>query len=73
VESETSVVLRIMTNYIQILATTAAFNLQWPDELEKFFGLIQSVSESNESYISFECFLQDCKTALLTNIYSWVR
>jgi len=63
-ESETSVVLRIMTNYIQILATTAAFNLDWPSYLESFFGIVQSVSESTESYISFDCFLQDSKPFL---------
>ena len=32
-ESETSVVLRIMMNYIQILTTAAAYNLGWPSYL----------------------------------------
>jgi len=59
-ESETSAVLRMMTNYIQILTATAAFNLQWPEYLDRMFSAITNIGDSSESYISFDCILQEC-------------
>ncbi len=58
-ESETSVVTRIMLNYVQIFTSAAAFNLDWPKYLTEFFGIFSSVGEVAESLISFDCFLQD--------------
>ncbi|CDW83870.1 UNKNOWN [Stylonychia lemnae] len=58
-ESETSIVLRIILNYVQILTSAAAFNLDWPYYLQVFFGAYQSVGEVAETFISFDCFLED--------------
>eukprot|EP00347_Sterkiella_histriomuscorum_P004896 403358673 len=58
-ESETSVVIRIFLNYVQILSSAAAFNLEWPVYLQSFFNIFGSVGEISESFISFDCFLQD--------------
>eukprot|EP00347_Sterkiella_histriomuscorum_P018648 403344713 len=58
-ESETSVIIRILLNYVQILTSAAAFNLEWPVYLQQFFNIFGSVGEISESFISFDCFLQD--------------
>ena len=58
-ESETSIVTRIMLNYVQIFTSAAAYNLDWPTYLTEFFGIFSSVGEVAESLISFDCFLQD--------------
>jgi len=60
-ESESSVVLRIMTNYVQIVGTIATFNLSWPTYLAHFFNVASTVNEATESYISFDCFMKESK------------
>ena len=35
-DSSYSILFRIMTNYIQVVGTTATFNLAWPDEILGF-------------------------------------
>ncbi|CDW72378.1 UNKNOWN [Stylonychia lemnae] len=58
-ENQTSVIIRIILNHIQILSTAAAFNLQWPQQFSEFLGFYTSVGEIAESLISFDCFLKD--------------
>ncbi|CDW73872.1 UNKNOWN [Stylonychia lemnae] len=58
-ESETSIVIRILLNYIQVLTSAAAFNLNWPYYLQAFFGIYSEVGQIAENIISFDCFLQD--------------
>ena len=35
-DSPISILMRIMTNYIQVVGTAASFNLSWPEELATF-------------------------------------
>eukprot|EP00347_Sterkiella_histriomuscorum_P011816 403370990 len=58
-ESETSIAIRILMNYFHILTSAASFNLNWPAYLEKFLGIYSAVGQSAETFISFDCFLQD--------------
>eukprot|EP00347_Sterkiella_histriomuscorum_P022190 403331357 len=58
-ESQTSVVLRIFLSYIQIVTSTAAFNLSWPKYLQNFFGMVSTVGEAAESTVSLDCFIYD--------------
>eukprot|EP00347_Sterkiella_histriomuscorum_P016874 403351514 len=58
-ESETSITIRILLNYFHILTSAASFNLDWPVYLQKFLGIYSAVGETAESFISFDCFLQD--------------
>jgi hypothetical protein len=38
-ESNTSIVVRIFLNYIQVFTLAAAFNLEWPQYLKDFFSV----------------------------------
>eukprot|EP00347_Sterkiella_histriomuscorum_P020666 403336934 len=58
-ESETSIILRIILNYFQILTSAAAYQLNWPSYLEQFFGIYTQVGQAAEAFISFDCFLTD--------------
>eukprot|EP00347_Sterkiella_histriomuscorum_P012735 403367418 len=58
-ESETSITIRILLNYFHILTSASSFNLDWPVYVQKFFGIYSAVGETAESFISFDCFLQD--------------
>ena len=57
-ESDTSVILRIATNYFQITTTVGAMNFSWPDSFKSFLGAFDVIGSSMESFISLECFLQ---------------
>ncbi len=42
-------------NYVQILTTTAAFNLDWPSYVKQYLEIIVSVGEASEAFISVDC------------------
>eukprot|EP00347_Sterkiella_histriomuscorum_P023122 403335861 len=58
-ESETSIIIRILLNYFHILTSASSFNLNWPVYFQEFLGIYSAVGETAESFISFDCFLQD--------------
>lgn len=53
-ESQLSVVLRIFTNYLQLIATALSFNLKYPSFLVDAFYLVDRVGTSSESFLSFD-------------------
>ncbi|CDW84170.1 UNKNOWN [Stylonychia lemnae] len=61
-ESEVNVVLRIATNYLQIMTTTGAYNLEWPYYLSELFGVYNSLGDAIDSLISIECFFNGSKS-----------
>ena len=50
---------RIMTSYIQIVTSTASFNLAYPTALLSFLFPIKTVGESAKVFLSLDCFLID--------------
>ena len=58
-ESEVSVLLRILTNYIQLIATTMSFTASLPTSLTDMFVPINSVGDTSNTFLSFECFITD--------------
>lgn len=36
---------------------TASFDLQWPEQLQKFFSTAKPVSEASTQFISIDCFI----------------
>ena len=61
-----SVLLRIMTNYLQIASTAASFNLSYPLYLKQYFMPASLVGETSDTLLSFDCFISDCKVIVLT-------
>ena len=57
-DSETSILLRILTNYIQIITTATAYNLDYPQYLIDYFKHATVVGNTSEQLISFDCFLK---------------
>ena len=58
-ESEISVLLRIMTNYLQLLTTSMSFSTNYPDTLSDIFYPAQRVGGSSDTFLSFDCFVTD--------------
>ena len=58
-DSPTSILIRILTNYFQIITSAASFNLTFPDSLNNFFEGVKTVGESAKIFLSVDCFIQD--------------
>ena len=58
-ESEVSVLFRIMTNYLQLLATSMSFSTRYPGALSDIFYPAQRVGGSSDTFLSFDCFVDD--------------
>lgn len=51
-----AVLMRIMTNYLQIMSFAASFNLGWPESLKRLYDSITVISSSSEMAFSMDCF-----------------
>ena len=55
----TSVYMRILTNYFQILTLAQSYDLSWDDNLKKFLEAISFIAKSSEILLSIDCFVRD--------------
>mmetsp|Transcript_9855 Transcript_9855/g.9728 ORF Transcript_9855/g.9728 Transcript_9855/m.9728 type:complete len:161 (-) Transcript_9855:379-861(-) len=53
----TSIYLKILTNHLQLVLLTAAFDFEWPAQVEEFFALTEPVSEISSQIFSVDCFI----------------
>ena len=58
-ESELSTLLRILTNYLQLLSTSLSSNIQYPDSLTSLISPAGRVGSSSDTFLSFDCFFAD--------------
>jgi hypothetical protein len=58
-ENQFSILLRIFTNYIHLISTTFAFSVQMPSNFSDMFTQIDKVTSPNETFFSFDCFIED--------------
>mmetsp|Transcript_23413 Transcript_23413/g.26832 ORF Transcript_23413/g.26832 Transcript_23413/m.26832 type:complete len:295 (+) Transcript_23413:26-910(+) len=56
-ESEMSILLRILTNYLQLLVTAMSFNASYPSSLTEIFSPIGRLGSSSDTFLSFDCFI----------------
>ncbi|CDW87780.1 UNKNOWN [Stylonychia lemnae] len=66
--SEISVIMRIMTNFLQLSSSTYLLQLEWPKPLEKFLGAFNYVGQSVYNIIYFDCVLDN---SIIDNDYSY--
>ena len=57
-ESQTSILLRIFTNYLQLITVSLSFNMKFPSEITDAFIPIQKVS-SSDTFLSFYWFIDN--------------
>ena len=65
--------MRIMTNYLQILATALAFNLNFPSYLTETMGSTKSLGASQEIFLSFDCLLLDSRVTELFDNVAYIK
>lgn len=58
-KNQTSILIRIMTNYLQLIAATMSFNLRFPTFFGDMFGPIESIGSAYDTFLSFDCFIED--------------
>ena len=58
-ESNVSTLLRIMTNFVQIITTVASYRLGYPEYLIDFLGPATFIGESSEQMVSIDCYIAD--------------
>ena len=58
-ESQTATLMRILTNYLQVISTILAFNANYPKSFTDMFSPIQVVGLASESFVSIDCFIQE--------------
>ena len=58
-ESEQSTLMRIMTNYLQVISTTLALNSNSPDTITDMFVPANILGSSSEAFVSIDCFIKD--------------
>jgi len=65
-ESQLSILLRIFTNYLQLIATAMSFNLQYPSFIVEMFYPVEKVGSTSESFLSFDWFFEDTEVKAFT-------
>jgi hypothetical protein len=53
-ESQMSILLRIFTNYLQLIATALSFDFKYPSFIIDTFYIVDRVGTSSESFLSFD-------------------
>ena len=59
VESQSTTLMRILTNYLQVVSTVLAFDANYPDIVNDLFTPANIIGSSSESFVSLDCFIQD--------------
>ena len=58
-ESQQSILLRILTNYLQLLTAAMSFNLKFPKALTDLMYPAEKIGASSEAFMSFDCFIRN--------------
>lgn len=65
-ESQTSILMRIMANYLQVMTATLAYSMKFPEILLRLFIPVERVGSSSSTLLSFDCFAKDSQLKLFT-------
>ena len=58
VKDRSSIYVKVLFNYIQILAILSTFPFDWPSELSSLFSDNKEAQKSSQSFFSIDCFLK---------------
>ena len=60
-ENQTSILLRIFTNYLQLVTASLSFNVNFPDTITDSFGPVDTIGSASDTFLSFDCFIEDAQ------------
>ena len=58
-ENQTTTLMRIMTNYLQVVSTVLAFNANFPELINSVSSPANTIGSPSESFVSIDWFIQD--------------
>jgi len=61
-KSLSSIYIKILMNYLQIVILAASFNLQWPEQVLQLFSAQESAGSFTEQAFSVDCFLDSSES-----------
>ena len=65
-ESQISILMRILTNYLQVITAVLSFNIKFPSILTEVFSPINKIGSSSEPFISLDWFVRNSNLELFT-------
>ena len=57
-ESQASTLLRILTNYMQTISISLAYNLNYPDVMLASFTPLAVIGQAATTFLSFDCLIK---------------
>ena len=66
-ESQMATLMRIMTNYLQVISTVLAFDANFPNSINDIFEPSNIIGSSSESFVSVDCFIEDSEMRAFAN------
>ena len=58
-ESKLTTLMRILTNYLQVISTVLAFNADYPSTINNLFTPANMIGSASESFVSVDCLVKD--------------
>mmetsp|Transcript_3856 Transcript_3856/g.3226 ORF Transcript_3856/g.3226 Transcript_3856/m.3226 type:complete len:95 (-) Transcript_3856:1130-1414(-) len=58
-ENQVSILLRIFTNYTQLISAAITFNIMFPSSFDSVFSQSQKFNSAEQTFFSFDCFISD--------------
>ena len=56
-ESQLSILLRILTNYMQLISTSMSFTISYPTTITNMFSVFSNIGSSSTTFLSFDWFI----------------
>jgi len=66
-EKDHSVLLRIITNYFQVIMLVKDLDLHWPKAVQRFLSSITFVSAASNDLFQVDCFFKGSKYSAVSN------
>jgi hypothetical protein len=58
-DSNISILLKILTNYIHLISTSLSISINYPDTLQAMFLPIEQLGIASDTILNFDCFIHD--------------
>ena len=65
-ESQSAILMRILTNYLQVISAVLSFNIKFPSTLSDIFLPIGQLGSTSEPFISFDWFVRNQNLQVFT-------
>ena len=65
-ESQMSILVRILTNYLQVITAVLSFNVKFPSILTELFYPVDKIGSASEPFVSLDWFVQNSNLELFT-------